>query len=63
MRPEDEHAIIVAALAHVVGAGRQSSAAQPTPPPAALGQQGTYVFVFVFVHGSLASLQLVVVCR
>ncbi|CAD6245909.1 unnamed protein product [Miscanthus lutarioriparius] len=37
LRDEDEHAIIVAALAHVVGAGRQSSAAQPTP--AVLGQQ------------------------
>jgi hypothetical protein len=41
LRAEDEHAVIVAALAHVAGAGRQSSAAQPTPP--VLGQQGTHV--------------------
>jgi hypothetical protein len=35
LRAEDEHAVIVAALAHVVGAGTRSS------PPAGLGQQGT----------------------
>ena len=39
LRAEDEHAIVVAALAHVVAAGRQAQ-----PPPAVLGQQGTYVF-------------------
>lgn len=36
MRAEDEHAVIVAALAHVVGAGTRSS------PPTGLGQQGRH---------------------